>query len=55
MDEQKVAELNRIVREWINLREARKLVKKIKNELKELEKMMAYVQLESCQPNLIKL
>ena len=39
-----------ITKEWKNLHEARKLMRGIKRELVELDKMMAIAWKEACQP-----
>lgn len=39
-----------IAREWRNLHEARAIMKRIRKEMKELDKLMVIAQQEICQP-----
>lgn len=39
-----------ITKEWRNLHEARAIMKRIRKEMKELDKLMVIAQQEICQP-----
>ena len=42
--------MRNIAKEWRNLHEARSIMKRMKMEMKELDKLMVLAQQEICQP-----
>ncbi len=46
--------MHNITREWRNLHEARSIMKRMKREMKELDKLMVLAQQEICQPKYLE-